>query len=54
MPSSNWIVGVEYLYVDLGRLSYTEINSLLYRPPVSDQQPRNGDKLPAPTLDYKF
>jgi outer membrane immunogenic protein len=49
----NWIVGVEYLYVDLGRISYTETSALF---PASSITVSNRDtiNLVRLTVDYKF
>jgi len=49
----NWTVGVEYLYYDLGRVSYTEVVPPLATPsiPISN---RTAASIGRATLNYKF
>ena len=53
--TSNWIVGVEYLYVDLGRVSYTETTQLAAVQTSSlTISNRAAAQIIRATLDYKF
>ena len=51
--TSNWIVGVEYLYVDLGRVSYTETQPAL-TPSSLTIGNRAAAQIVRASLDYKF
>jgi outer membrane immunogenic protein len=53
--TANWIVGVEYLYVDLGRVSYTETNPSSAAPAASLTVSNHAAaQIARATLDYKF
>jgi outer membrane immunogenic protein len=53
--TANWIVGFEYLYVDLGRVSYTESNPNSLAPTSSITiNNRVAAQIARATLDYKF
>ena len=49
----NWIVGVEYLYVDLGRVNYTEMASNFPTASLNISN-RAAAQIARATLDYKF
>jgi outer membrane immunogenic protein len=51
--TSNWIVGVEYLYVDLGRVSYTEVEPTVV-PSTLTINNRATAQIVRASLDYKF
>lgn len=50
--TSNWIVGIEYLYVDLGNVSYTELGPALGSSITISN--RAAFQLVRGSLDYKF
>jgi outer membrane immunogenic protein len=49
----NWIIGVEYLYVDLGRVSYTETTALFPAASITISN-RAAMHVGRISLDYKF
>ena len=51
--TSNWIVGVEYLYIDLGKQSYTETQPAL-TPSTLTISNRAAANIVRASLDYKF
>jgi outer membrane immunogenic protein len=50
----NWIVGVEYLYVDLGRVSYTETQPAVAPAASLSVSNRAATQVARVSLDYKF
>lgn len=50
----NWIVGVEYLYVDLGRISYMETFNVVPVVSANTVSNRIADNIGRVSLDYKF
>lgn len=55
--TTNWIVGVEYLYVDLGRSSYTETQPVVLPGTAGSSvtiSNRAESQIVRGTLDYKF
>jgi outer membrane immunogenic protein len=53
--TTNWIIGVEYLYVDLGHIAYTESNPSSFAPVASlTISNRAAAQIARATLDYKF
>lgn len=55
--TSNWIVGVEYLYVDLGRTSYTETQPVVFPGTAGSSLTitnRAAANIVRASLDYKF
>jgi outer membrane immunogenic protein len=50
----NWIVGVEYLYVDLGKVSYTETQPALAPGASLSISNRATAQIARASLDYKF
>ena len=51
--TSNWIVGVEYLYIDLGHVTYTELAPSFPAVSLSISN-RATAQIARATLDYKF
>jgi outer membrane immunogenic protein len=50
----NWIIGFEYLYVDLGRVSYTETFNVVPVLSVNTVSNRAAANIARVSLDYKF
>jgi outer membrane immunogenic protein len=53
--TSNWIVGIEYLYVDLGNVSYVETTANAVAPTSAVTiNNRAAVQIARVSLDYKF
>jgi outer membrane immunogenic protein len=54
MIGSNWIVGLEYLHVDLGRTSVTAFTPINFTTTTITESQRFAEDLVRLTVDYKF